>query len=79
MIALGLGDQTLNELIDSLFGASTVSSLLGDFGLQTVDELLASMGIADMTVINAQIGEFWGSMSYWLDGLGDQITAVLSG
>lgn len=79
MLALGLGDQTLNELIDSLFGTSTVSSLLGDFGLQTVDELLASLGIADMTVINAQIGEFWGSMSYWLDGLGDQITAVLSG
>lgn len=79
MISLGLGDQTLNELIDSLFGSSTVSSLLGDFGTQTVDELLTSLGIADMTVINAQIGEFWGSMSYWLDGLGDQITAVLSG
>ena len=79
MLALGLGDQTLNELIDSLFGTSTVSSLLGDFGTQTVDELLTSMGIGDMTLINAQIGEFWGSVSYWLDGLGDQITAVLSG
>lgn len=79
MLALGLGDQTLNELIDSLFGTSTVSALLGDFGTQTVDELLTSMGLGDMTVINAQISEFWGSMSYWLDGLGDQITAVLGG
>ncbi|MGV0627754.1 hypothetical protein [Mycolicibacter minnesotensis] len=79
MISLGLGDQTLNELIDSLFGTSTVSQLLGDFGNQTVDELLVAMGLEDMVVINAQIGEFWGSMSYWLDGLGDQLTAVLSG
>ncbi len=79
MIDLGLGDQTLNELIDSLFGPATVSALLGDFGQQTVDELLAAMGLGDITVINAQIGEFFGSISYWFDGLGDQITAVLGG
>ncbi|OMC05233.1 hypothetical protein A5735_05440 [Mycolicibacter heraklionensis] len=79
LIDLGLGDQTLNELVDELFGAATVSSLLGDFGQQTVDELLVSLGLQDLTLINAQIGEFWGSISYWLDGLGDQITAVLSG
>ncbi|ORW66449.1 hypothetical protein AWC24_14640 [Mycolicibacter senuensis] len=73
----GLGSQTLNELIDSMFGDSTVSSLLGDFGAQTVDELLASIGLGDVTLINAQIGEFFGSMSYWLDGLGDQIAEIL--
>ncbi|MGB3895002.1 MAG: hypothetical protein WA942_12225 [Mycolicibacter sinensis] len=77
LIDVGLGDQTLNELIDSLFGASTVSSLLGDFGTQTVDELLASMGLGDLTVINAQIEEFFGSMAYFLDGLPNQIAAVL--
>lgn len=77
LIDAGLGSQTLNELIDSMFGDSTVSSLLGDFGTQTVDELLASMGLGDLTLINAQIGEFFGSMSYWLDGLGDQIAEIL--
>lgn len=77
LIDLGLGDQTLNELIDSLFGTSTVSSLLGDFGTQTVNELLASMGLGDLTVINAQIEEFFGSMAYFLDGLPNQIAAVL--
>ncbi|MEZ0384960.1 hypothetical protein [Mycobacterium sp. pW045] len=77
LIDAGLGSQTLNELIDSMFGDSTVSSLLGDFGTQTVDELLASMGLGDLTLINAQIGEFFGSVSYWLDGLGDQIAEIL--
>lgn len=79
LIDLGLGDQTLNELIDSLFGTSTVSSLLGDFGNQTVNEVLASMGMSDLTVINAQIEEFYGSLSYWFDGLGNQIAEVLGG
>lgn len=79
LIDLGLGDQTLNELIDSLFGAATVSSLLGDFGAQTVDELLASMGLGDLSVINAQIEEFFGSMAYFVDGLPNQIAAVLGG
>ena len=79
LIDLGLGDQTLNELIDSLFGATTVSALLGDFGNQTVNELLTSLGMGDLTVINAQIEEFYGSLSYWLDGLGNQIAAVLGG
>lgn len=79
LIDLGLGDQTLNELIDSLFGTSTVSSLLGAFGDQTVNELLTSLGMGDLTVINAQIEEFYGSLSYWLDGLGNQIAAVLGG
>lgn len=60
-----------------MLGDSTVSSLLGDFGTQTVDELLASIGLGDLTLINAQIGEFFGSMSYWLDGLGDQIAEIL--
>ncbi|MEB3024167.1 hypothetical protein [[Mycobacterium] crassicus] len=77
LIDLGLGDQTLNELIDSLFGSMTVSSLLGDFGTQTVNELLASMGLGDLTVINAQIEEFFGSMAYFIDGLPNQIAAVL--
>lgn len=79
LIDLGLGDQTLNELIDSLFGTSTVSSLLGAFGDQTVNELLTSLGMGDLTVINAQIEEFYGSLSYWFDGLGNQIAAVLGG
>jgi hypothetical protein len=30
-------------------------------------------------VINAQIEEFYGSLSYWFDGLGNQIAAVLGG
>jgi len=77
LIDVGLGDQTLNELIDSLFGTSTVSSLLGDFGTQTVDELLASLGLGDLSVINAQIEEFFGSMAYFFDGLPNQIAAVL--
>lgn len=77
LIDLGLGDQTLNELIDSLFGDSTVSSLLGDFGTQTVDELLAAMGLGDLSLINAQIEEFFGSMAYFLDGLPNQIAEVL--
>lgn len=79
LIDLGLGDQTLNELVDSLFGTTTVSALLGDFGTQTVDELLTSLGMGDVTVINAQIEEFYGSLSYWLDGLGNQIAEVLGG
>jgi hypothetical protein len=54
-----------------------VSSLLGDFGTQTVNELLVSMGLGDLTVINAQIEEFFGSMAYFLDGLPNQIAAVL--
>lgn len=79
LIDLGLGAQTLNELIDSLFGASTVSSLLGDFGTQTLDELLTSLGLGDLSVINAQIEEFFGSMAYWLDGLPNQIAEILGG
>lgn len=79
LIDLGLGAQTLNELIDSLFGTSTVSSLLGDFGTQTLDELLASLGLGDLSVINAQIEEFFGSMAYWLDGLPNQIAEILGG
>lgn len=79
LLDLGLGAQTLNELVESLLGTSTISALLGDFGTQTVDELLASMGMGDMTLINAQIEEFFGSMAYWLDGLGNQIAEVLGG
>lgn len=79
LINLGLGNQSLNELVDSLFGTATVSSLLGDFGTQTVNELLTSLGLSDLTVINAQIEEFMGSLAYWLDGLPNQIAAVLGG
>ncbi|ORW08208.1 hypothetical protein AWC16_19870 [Mycolicibacter longobardus] len=75
----GLGSQTLNELVDSLFGSATLSSLLGDFGAQTVDELLASLGLGDLTLINAQIEEFFGSMAYFIDGLPNQIAEILGG
>ncbi len=75
----GIGDVDLNTLVSQMLGGMTVDSLLGDLGNQTVNQILDQLGLADMSVINANIGEFFGSLPYMFNGLAEQLAQALGG
>lgn len=73
----GIGDLSLNELVGQLLGDATVDSLLGDWGNQTINQIIDELGLGDLQILNANIGELFGSLPYLFNGLAEQIAEAL--
>ena len=73
----GIGDVELSTLISQLLGGLTVEALLGDLGHLTINEILDDLGLADLQLVNANVGEFFGSVPYLFNGLTEQLAQAL--
>lgn len=81
LAGLTWGNTDLDTIATGFFGTATVNSVLADLGLTntTVSEILTGWGVADVGILNPDVGEFFGLVPALLNGLPEQIAQALGG